>query len=87
MLQTFRAKGWPFVFYDGRAIARGSIPILILDGASSDPSIVELANQHKIDGMPTTLLLRRYQEPLKLEGAIDDPEIYGLLVEARQANR
>ena len=87
MIRAFQNKGWPFVYYDGRrVISHGQIPILILDGASSDPSIAEYANQHQIDGKPTTMVLRRYQDPIKLEGAIDDREIYDALVLACQAN-
>jgi thiol-disulfide isomerase/thioredoxin len=88
MVGAFQAKGWPFVFYDERRVVQyGQIPILVLDGASEDPSIGEIADQHAIEGMPTTLVLRRFGPPLKLEGAVDDRELYDALVAACEANR
>lgn len=81
MLGSFQAKGWPFVYYDARpAFARGEMPVVIVDGASQDPTISQLADQHGVEGMPTTLILRRWGPVTKLEGAVSDRELYDALV-------
>lgn len=80
MVGRFQAKGWPFVVYDGNAPEPGSIPVLIVDGASMHPTIVELADRHQVDGMPTTLVMPRAREAMKLEGAVDDRELYDALI-------
>lgn len=82
----FQEAGAPIFYYTGGSIPRGSIPVLVLDGASEDPQINALADQHKIEGMPTTLLLRRYHAPIKLDGDLDERQIYDLLVAACRAN-
>lgn len=85
-ISQFQAYGHPFVYYTlGMQIPPGQIPVIILDGASQDPSIDEVAKQHAVDALPTTILLRRYNHPAKREGAIDDEQIHGLLTAASQA--
>ncbi len=86
-LRAFRAHGTPFEYYDGGAITRGSIPVIVLDGASQDAQIQSIADQHKVSGMPTTILFTHNARPMKLEGALDDGQIYDLLVRAAHANR
>ncbi len=88
LVDSFMAHGQPFVYYElGMPLPPGLIPVIILDGASDDPSIISFADQHDISALPTTLLLRRTARPAKLEGAIEDREIYDALVSACIANR
>ncbi len=84
-LGRFLEAGTPLVHYSGGALAPHAIPVIFLDGASTDPQISALADQHQVEGMPTTLLLRRYRAPVKLEGAASEREIYDLLVAACHA--
>lgn len=79
-LARFQALGWPFVIYDGtRTPGAGEIPVVIIDGASMDPSVDALAQKYGVDGMPTTLVMPRRGHVQKLEGAIDNVEIYNAL--------
>lgn len=80
LTKAFQAKGWPFVIYDGQQVQPGAIPVIVLDGASDDPSIAELAERYNIEGMPTTLVMPRWGTPMRLDGAVDDREIYDGLV-------
>lgn len=82
-IERWRAHGAPFVIADqARTFAATEIPIVLLDAQSADPAIQTLADQHAIEGLPTTLLFRRYAPPMKLEGALDDAQICGLLRDA-----
>lgn len=88
LIESFKSYGHQFVYYDeGVEIMPGQIPVIVLDAASEDESVVNLADQHKIEALPTTLLLTRYGTPAKLEGAIDDSEIHEALATACNANR
>lgn len=88
LIAGFQAYGQPLIYYQlGMPLQPGTIPVIVLDGASEDPSISSFADQHTIEALPTTLLLRRNAKPAKLEGAIDDKEIYNALVSACIANR
>jgi hypothetical protein len=88
MIESFQAHQHPFVYYElGMQISPGVIPVIMLDATSEDPSVVNLADQYQIDGLPSTLLLRRTALPVKLEGAVDDQEIYSVLADACVANR
>ena len=88
LVDGFAQHGHPVVYYQlGMPLPAGLIPIIILDGASDDPSIVSFADQHDIGALPTTLLLRRTARPAKLEGAISDQEIHAALISACIANR
>ena len=88
MVAGFQRHGVPIVYHvHGRAIARGTIPLLIVDAASENPSVVSLADQYGVSGLPSTLLLTRRGRPVRLEGAVDDQQIYDLLAAASQANR
>lgn len=87
-ISKFQAYQWPFVYYDGtRSPARGEIPIVILDGASQDPGIDALAQKYAVEGMPTTLIMPRWGEAMKYEGAIEDAELYEALVFACNSRR
>lgn len=82
-LGRFQALGWPFVIFDGRrAPSAGEIPVVIVDGASMDPSVDALAQKYAVEGMPTTLVMPRHGAVMKLEGAIDNAEIYEALKHA-----
>lgn len=87
-VKRFLDVGQPFVYYEnGHPINRGQIPVLVLDATSADGEIQAFADAHGITGMPTTVLLTQRARPVKLEGAIDDDELYNLLVSACYANR
>ena len=87
-LEGFIALGQPFVIYEpGGAIATGQIPVIVCDAASQDPSVVQLADQHHVSGLPTTLLIPRMGFPAKYEGALSDVQIYNLLNAAVATNR
>ena len=84
----FQRLGHRFEYYaPGARLARRTIPIVIYDATSPDEGIQALADQHGITGMPTTLFMTRHEGVSKLEGGLEDAEIYRLLVAATQANR
>lgn len=86
MVDKFRKTGVPLEYYSpGRDIPVGQIPVIILDATSEDQSIQAFADQHAVSGMPTTMLLTSRHAPIKLEGAVEDQELYNLLVAAVQA--
>lgn len=88
LIAGFQAHGQPLVYYQiGMPLTPGAIPVIVLDADSTDESVVSFADQHAIDALPTTLLLRRNAKPARLEGAVDDKEIYDALVSACIANR
>jgi thioredoxin-related protein len=83
---AFQAYGHPFVYYElGMPLMPGQIPVIVLDGASEDPSIDEVAQRHNVEALPTTILLRRYQFPAKSEGAVDDETIHRMLTAAAES--
>lgn len=85
---AFQGHGQPFVWYQpGMPLMPGQIPVIVLDADSEDDSVVSLADQYGVEGLPTTLLLRRTAPPAKLEGAVDDRSIYEALASACLANR
>ncbi len=88
LVKSFQAHGQPLVYYkNGMQLAPHQIPIVVLDAASADPSIVGLADSYKVEGMPTTLLLTHNARPAQLLGAVSDEEIHQLLVSACLAAR
>lgn len=88
MVELFQAHGQPLVFYQvGMPLLPRQIPVIILDGASDDESVVSLADEHKIEALPTTLLLRTTAPTAKIEGAVDDQQIHAALTSACLANR
>lgn len=87
-VERFQAVGQPLIYYqNGHQLTPRQIPVLILDATSGDQVIQAFCDAHQISGMPTTVLLTQRASPVKLEGAVDDTEIYGLLTSACYANR
>jgi len=86
-VQGFQAHGIPFVFYTHGELAPGQIPVLVYDAAAQDPDVQALADQYKVEALPTTVLLARNARPVKLEGALEDNQIYELLASAAIASR
>jgi thiol-disulfide isomerase/thioredoxin len=87
MVKGFQAYQVPFVFHTGGAVRPGAIPVLVYAADAQDPGVQALADQYKVQALPTTLLLTRSARPVKLEGAIDDEELHRLLTSAALANR
>lgn len=88
MIEGFKAHGAPIVIHDGRKKVRpGQILVVVYDGGSQDPGIVQLADAYKIEALPTTILLTHNAAPVKLEGELPDEDIYELLASATIANR
>lgn len=88
LVKAFQDHGHPFRYHrNGQHHAPSVIPIVVLDGTSQDPSVVELANAHKVEGMPTTLLLTHNAAPVQLVGAVSDEELHAALVSAVLAAR
>lgn len=88
MVKLFQQHGWPFVYHrSGQTHGAKQIPILVLDATSQDPTVVGLADTHKVEGMPTTILLTHNARPAQLLGSVTDEEIHGLLTSACLAAR
>lgn len=88
MVKLFQQHGQPLVYHtNGRIHGARSIPIVVIDATSEDPSVVGLADAHKVEGMPTTILLTHNAPPAQLLGSVDDNEIHVLLTSACLANR
>lgn len=87
LVKGFQAYKVPFVLYTAGEIPRGAIPVLIYNAAETDPGVQALADQYKIEGLPTTILLTRTTHPARLEGAISDEQIHEVLTAAAIANR
>lgn len=83
----FIKHGAPMYWYRSGAVPHGVIPVLMLNAASTDPQIVELAEQYAISAVPATLLLTHNAKPIKIEGAMADPDVHELLSSAMLANR
>ena len=69
------------------ALQRGQLPVLILDSTTRDAGVQAFADQHKIENLPTTILMTARHGTSKKEGALDDSEIYELLVAMVGFNR
>lgn len=86
-IQGFQKLGVPFVFYEtGTTIRPGQIPVIVVDSTSTDPSVIALADQHGITALPTTIVLPRYGQPERIEGAVDEQSTYELLMRVYQMN-
>jgi thiol-disulfide isomerase/thioredoxin len=86
--ERFQQHGVPIVFYEeGMQIERGQIPIVFLDATSPDPSMQAFLNQYNVQGLPTTILMRQSAAPVVYEGAIEDAQIFAILIEATKASR
>lgn len=88
MVAGFQQHGVPLVWYKpGMMVLPGQIPVLIIDAASEDPSVVGLADQYQIAALPTTMLFAHNSKPRKLEGTLEDHEIHEVLASAVYASR
>jgi thiol-disulfide isomerase/thioredoxin len=88
LVKGFKAHGVPLVdLRPDQQVPAGSIPIVVIDAASTDPSVIALAEQYGVENLPTTMILVKNGYPTKYEGALSDQEIYDLLVAAANANR
>ena len=87
MVEGFASHGVPIYFYTSGQVPAGQIPVLVYDGTSEDAQVQALADRFKVEAMPTTVLLAHNAKPVKLEGAIEDDELYRVLVSATIANR
>lgn len=87
-VERWRAQHAPFLIVErdeGQTFAHGEIPVILIDAEAEHDFIQGLADQYKIQGVPATLLLTHRAAPEKLEGALDDREIYDLLTRAARA--
>lgn len=84
----FQQLGHPFVIHAvGQQLQPGQIPVAIYDSNSRDPELQKLADFYQIQNLPSTMLLSKRGQFHKHEGALDDSQIYSLLVEAVRYNR
>lgn len=87
MVKGFQVYQVPFVFHTGGGVRPGTIPVLVYAADATDPGVQALADQYKVQALPTTILLTRSARPVKVEGAIDNEELHRLLTSAALANR
>ncbi len=90
-IEGFKQYKIPFEIYDDASkipdkIPEGTIPVFVYDATSPDPELQAICNRNGITGMPTTLLMTRSTQTIKIEGAVDDAQIYQLLIAASSAN-
>lgn len=79
-IEGYQRFGHPFVIYElGYQLQPGEIPVFIYDATSKDPSVQAFADQHKVSGVPCTLVLPKYGYGTKHEGSMSDRQIYDLL--------
>jgi len=87
-INAFQMAGYPFVVYEiGMNLQPGQIPVLIYDATSKDPGVQALMDQHKIEALPTTLLLPRAGRSGRWEGDMSEDDIRGVLGFATAVNR
>lgn len=73
-------QGYRFTIYEpGKAIAAGSIPVLVYDVASEDSELQALADRYSVNATPTTIVQSRGGNAFKAEGALDAKQIDALL--------
>lgn len=87
LVTGFQQHGVPLVYYDGKQTTPGTIPVVVLDAGSQDPQIQAYADNYRIEALPTTVLLTHNARPVKLEGDLDEQQIYEVLASATLANR
>lgn len=86
-VEGFKNLGHPINFHEaGAEIVPRTIPILVYDTTSKDAELVALCDVHKITNLPTTLLMTR-QGTSRIEGGLNDQQIYEMLSAAVSANR
>jgi thiol-disulfide isomerase/thioredoxin len=85
--QELNAHGYRFTVYEvGKAIPRGSIPILLYDAASLEPEIQKLADRFAVEATPTTIVLSQGPGSFKVEGNLADNQITWVLNMANEVN-
>jgi len=85
-VRRWQSYGHRLVFGDkGQSFAEDEIPILLLDAQSADPQINKVADELAVVGLPTTVLFRRYEHPVKYEGVVGDQQLYDILRAAVEA--
>lgn len=73
---ALQRQGHPFAYFSpDRPVSTSSIPVAIYDAGSEDPGIQAFADQHRVTGLPTTLILTRYHGIQRYEGSVSDKDI------------
>ena len=86
-VEGFKSFGHPFVVYEpGYLLRPGEIPVMIYDSGSQDATLQALADQYKIEALPTTILITKRGGLIREEGALDEGRIYELLTAAVASN-
>ena len=85
-IEGYQKMGHPFVIYQGAGLAKGQIPIMVYDSTSQEKSLQDFANLHKIENLPTTLLLPKVGHSTRYEGALSNQQIYTFLNNAIALN-
>jgi|SRR5882672_8862974 len=78
-IEGYQKMGHPFVVYQGEALAKGQIPVMVYDSTSQEKSLQDFANLHHVENLPTTLLLPKVGHSMRFEGALSNEQIYTLL--------
>ncbi len=81
-VKHFQDHGIPMVYYANKPIARGQIPIIVVDATSEHPWIQGELDRFKVEGMPTTVLWTHNAKAQTLIGDLDDHVIHELLTSA-----
>ena len=85
-VEALKARQVPFhVWVPGEPIAKGSIPVLLCDAASTDEALQDLADKMKVTATPTTCVMTHYNTA-KVEGSVPVDQIDALLLDAHEAN-
>lgn len=75
----------PFVMYEaGQQIPQGAIPIVVLDAASTNVDVQQLADKYQVHATPTILILQRGAGVFKAEGSLANNQIQWLLFRAAE---
>lgn len=82
-IKRWQANNAPLVIgQKGQTFGPYEVAVIFVDAASEDPQVQQLANDFAIEGVPATILFTRKARPRKIEGAVDDVQIYAMLLEA-----
>lgn len=84
-VDRWAGNGAPVAFVaDGDVVAPGSIAVVLVDVTSEHETVQGLADSFGVHGLPTTIVMTRHGAPIRMEGALEDREIYDLLKAAAQ---
>ena len=61
---------------------RAGMPVFVYDAAGGDPELVAWMDRYEIGATPTILVLKRGPGTMKIDGAIPDDQIEGVLQSA-----